>query len=636
MYSKYRKLLTSLVDSKNDWITAGALSLSTNMSVRSVKTYIGELNSSHESLIRSSKNGYQIDRVRAKELLSSSKKEAPYTPEERIHVILKKMFAYESVDLWNLCENELFVSMETLKKDLGQVRKRLREFDIYIITNKDSIELEGSELDKRKLLSNLLYEEFSENVLSLSSIEEIFPQYDTKYIYNTILELCRHRSFFVNEYSILTMVLDIVISIDRIKNGFILPNKEITKSPDTSEQRVAQNIIQRIEEHFDISYNEFELNAITIIIISSLIKTEVDKIIFEDIEKYIDPGCASLIEPLKAQLANYDFIDIDNAKFMTRFILHINNLLLRLKNQYVRKNPLTEHIKTSCPMIFDCAVALSNIITQKTGYRISEHETAYIALHIGSLLSTLISMRDKVLCTLLFPGYYDYDEKLIAQLTKSFGSSLLIQNVITQAEELRSVDPRVDLVISIGNVPDFYTREFVSINPFMADRDLEAIRTSVERIRQLKKKRRLFERLKQMSSSGIFFRNTDFTNEDDAIRYLSSMMIQNGYAGGSFTEEVLARERSYSTAYGNIAVPHSMQMNAKKTGMAVLINENPIPWGQKMVNVVLMFSIQKETINLFYDIFDNLIVMLLEAANTAKIMKCESYDAFIQTIIDCL
>jgi lichenan operon transcriptional antiterminator len=70
--------------------------------------------------------------------------------------------------------------------------------------------------------------------------------------------------------------------------------------------------------------------------------------------------------------------------------------------------------------------------------------------------------------------------------------------------------------------------------------------------------------------------------------------------------------------------------------MAVLLNEKPIPWGHNMVNIVLLFAIEKESRNLFYDIFDNLITLLLEAPNAAKIIECKNYDEFVKTIVDCL
>ncbi|MDR2662974.1 MAG: PTS sugar transporter subunit IIA [Treponema sp.] len=638
MDRNYRILLNAMLQLEADWITAAALSLHMNVSVRSVKKYVGELNALYEGLVSSSRKGYRVDRGRAKELLASGGSRAPFTPNERIRYILKQLLAAPrgSLDLYRICEDEVFVSLETAKKDLSAVRKQLAQFDMYITTAGFTITLEGSELDKRKMLSNILYEEFSESVLSLTAIEKVFPRYNIQYVYNAILDICKRHHFFVNEYSLLTLVLDIVISIDRIKNDFALPGKPCRCGGRTPERLLAREITGRIETYFGITYNDLELNELTGIITGNLVKTDSSAVTMENIRGFVDPACAALIEPVKALLSSYDFVDVANDAFMSRFILHLNNLLTRLKTQYVRKNPLTAHIKTSCPMIFECAVSLSDLINRKTGFRISEHETAYIALHIGSLLSTHLSMRDKVICALLFPGYYDYGERLITRLTGAFASLLVIQHVFTRAEELESLEEPVDLVISVVNVPDFYKAEFVCVNPFMVERDLEAVQSRVEKIRQQKKKRRLFEQLRQMSGPELFSKNIFFASGEDAICYMSGLMIKNGYAEESFCEEVLARERSYSTAYGNIAIPHSMQMNAKKTGMSVLINEKPVPWGQSMVNIVLLFSIQKETRNLFYDILNNLIVLLLEAPNAAKIVNCSGYEDFIGNIMECL
>jgi lichenan operon transcriptional antiterminator len=79
-----------------------------------------------------------------------------------------------------------------------------------------------------------------------------------------------------------------------------------------------------------------------------------------------------------------------------------------------------------------------------------------------------------------------------------------------------------------------------------------------------------------------------------------------------------------------------MRMNAKKTGMFVLLTDKPISWGKNHVNIVLLFSVNKDSRNLFYDIFDNLIVLLLEASNKTKIMNCDTYEAFIKAVIECL
>lgn len=287
-------------------------------------------------------------------------------------------------------------------------------------------------------------------------------------------------------------------------------------------------------------------------------------------------------------------------------------------------------------MIFECAVALSGMITQETGYKLSEHETAYIALHIGSLLSTHLSLRNKILCVLLFPAYYDYGEKLTARLTEFFGASLVIQNVLTSVEELYGIKYPVDLVISAVKIPVFYKTPSVCISPFITEHDLNAIRIQVEILYSAKKKSRLFEHLRQITGPEIFAKNKTFKDQDEAIRYMAGMMIKHGYAEERFCGEVLAREHSYSTAYGNIAIPHSMRMDAVKTGMFVLITDKPVLWGENQVNIVLLFSVNKETKNTFYDILDNLIILLLEAQNKVKIMECENCEEFITVLYECL
>ncbi|MDR1469117.1 MAG: PRD domain-containing protein [Spirochaetaceae bacterium] len=642
MYDKQRILLTALLQTEKEWTMAKDLAVSINVSVRSVKTYINEINAAHRNLIQSSTNGYRVDKVRARHLLSVAVAESqpPSTPEERVRFIIKRLLTGTRNNLFRLCEEELFVSLDTVKKDLAIVRKRFKDFDLYLTTSGFTVTIDGSELDKRKMLSNVLYEEFSAQIFSLTAVEKAFPLHDVQFVYHTIQAVCKTHHFFVNEYSLLTLLLDVVISVDRIKKNYALPDGPAEEEPNTPERLLVQDLIRRLEAHFHITYNDLERNEITVIIASSLIKTDLDAVTMENIDRFVNADCAALIPSLTSHLESYDFIDVENGTFMCRLILHVHNLLLRLKKGYTRKNPLAEHIKTSCPMLFECAVALSGVITEKTGFILSEHETAYIALHIGSLLSTHLSVRDKVRCVLLFPGYYDYGEQLTARLTESFGASLMIRNVITQTEELKKVGSGADLVISTVKIPVFYetlcATPCVCVNPFVNERDFDAIRGQIEHIRFEKKKARLLEQLKAITSPNLFCKDKTFANEDDAIRYLSGVMIRQGYAEAGFSEEVLAREHSYSTAYENIAVPHSMKMNAKKTGMFVLLSDKPIPWGASAVNIVLLFSVNKENRSLFYDLFDNLIVLLLETPNKIKVLACDTYEAFVEAVINCL
>jgi lichenan operon transcriptional antiterminator len=640
MESRHKDLLNALLYSQKDWTTAGVLSGYLGISVRSVKTRIADINSLYTDVIIPSSKGYKADKERIKQLFLETDTRLPYTPKERIRIILQNLIRREPLDLFELCEEELFISVETARKDLAAAKKLFARYNLRFAVNDFMLVLEGTEIGKRRLFSSVLHEEFDKTSFSLSAIERVFPECNVRFVYDTILEHCKRRQYFINEYSILTIILDIAIGIERIKNSHVL--KENTGNipnygpfADPTALALANDIIRRIGEHYGISYSGGELNETVIIIVSSLVKTSFNQITMKDIKKYIEYDCLRLIAPLEAGLASYEFIDINDHKFMPRFLLHINNLLLRLKNGYIRKNPLTGHIKKTYPLLFDCAAALSEIIYKNIGLRVDEHETAYIALHLGSF-HDVSGMRDMASCVLLFPGYYDYEDRLIAQITENFGVSLMVQTVVSRIEELQDISPPADLIISVVPLPDHYAAESVYVNPFMLEQDINKIRAKLDKIRNNKKKARLLRELGEIISPALFCADIPLENEEAAIRYMSTLMIQNGYAEALFTDEVLSREKNYSTAYGNLAVPHSMRQNAQKTGMCVLINRRPIHWGQEMVNIVLLFSIQKETRNIFYDVFENLIVLLLEPANRTKIMGCKSYDAFINTIIDCL
>lgn len=105
--------------------------------------------------------------------------------------------------------------------------------------------------------------------------------------------------------------------------------------------------------------------------------------------------------------------------------------------------------------------------------------------------------------------------------------------------------------------------------------------------------------------------------------------------GEGFMAEVEDREAHSSTAFGRLAVPHSLKMEASRTGMYILLSDKPITWGEHMVNVVLLFAINRQDRELFHEIFDNLIVLLLEYQSLEKVLGSGSYAEFIESILEC-
>lgn len=634
MKDKYINLIRVLMQA-DDWMPASVLAMRLDVSVRTIKSYISEINYYEDDLIVSSRKGYRLDKDLSRKFFEAENSSIPQTPQERVDFIIKKVIMVktgngeEPVNLFELCES-MFVSLETVKKDLIKVQKKFKEFDLFIHTSNFCIYLEGKELDKRKLLSNILYEEYSRSVLGVVVIQKTFPDYDLGLLRKIIMEKSKEYYYFINEYSVLKLVLDIIISMDRIKKGFIF--KTAVKDIGGRELEFAREIAKEIKNIYGIEYPANELKELAILLDSYMLYLDYRKIDENNIEEVVGVDCAEIGRELLQTLEDYNILNTRDSEFIVKFMLHIKNLLLRIKNGYYIKNPLIDQIKLSSPLTFDCAVSIAHKLKEVTNYKITEDEIAYIALHIGSILESQKDMSNKVSCVMVFPQYYDFASKLLGKITELFGENMVIKAIVSFVENLQEIDD-IDLIISTIPVPEYLKSDIAVVSPFLTDKDELEIRDKLRRIKLKKKKERLKEHLMHISNPKFFCHNRDFNDETEALNFMTGLMEEEGYVGESFVSEVFERERSSSTAFNHIAIPHSMKMNSKRTGMFVLLNEKSFLWGENMVNIVLLFAINPDERAIFHDIFDNLIVLLLEKANVNKLLDCENYEEFIDEII---
>ena len=486
MKSKCIQLIKIMSDN-GDWMTAASLASELSVSERSVKSYVAEINYQEKGLITSSRKGYSINSAKARKLLGNPGKKLPQTSKERVNYIITRLITNDAggdkkTDLYELAD-EIYVSYETIKKDMIKVKKRLLEFELILASANSYVSLEGQELDKRKLLSLILYEEFSENIMSLAVLEKEFPDYDLELLQTIIRKECNKFHYFVNEYALLHLVLDIVIGMDRIrkKRTFGSSRKE-GRNFGIREQELAQNIAAEIERNFEIRYSLIEVEELTIILLSHLMKVDFATLNSDNIENIVGKKCVEIVEEILDLLKRTYYIDTNNKDFVVKFTLHIKNLLMRLENGYTTKNPLLNHIKNTCPLIFECAVEVADKLRQITHYDIKEDEIAYIALHIGGNLESQRSKRKIISCIILFPQYYDFSNKMAEKLKERFGERLEIKTVITAIDEIK-VTEKADLVISTVPVYDMIHIDWVMVTPFLSSGDFQLIEDKIQKIK---------------------------------------------------------------------------------------------------------------------------------------------------------
>ena len=156
MNKKCRKLIQILL-SKEEMMTSQELSREMGVSNKSVRNYITQIND-EIACIRSSNKGYCIDAGMIQNYWNMEEGTLPETQNDRVSYMLNSMLTRpkdQSTDLYDLAD-EMAVSYETVKKDFIIVKRKLSDHDIFVKVNDNLIELEGSELDKRRFLSSYL------------------------------------------------------------------------------------------------------------------------------------------------------------------------------------------------------------------------------------------------------------------------------------------------------------------------------------------------------------------------------------------------------------------------------------------------------------------------------------------------
>lgn len=628
MKPKIIKLIRILSD-YTEFVTASSLAANMDVSTRSIKSYIQEINSVYPEAIESSREGYRIDKQAARRILEESGTHIPQSSQERIVYIINSLIKSDtSVNTYDLCD-EMFISYSTIKNDLQAVKSKLRKYDLQLNNNHDNLTVSGLEKNKRRLLSSILYDESNVNFVNLETIQNIFPEIEIELIKDSLLEIFDRFHYFVNDYSLINLVLHITIAIDRIRNRNV-NTEDIRDMPPISshEYELARNIARKIEEDFRIEYNQAEVYELALLLISRATAIDYQSITVSNLEDFITPECLALVKELISDVNSFYYIDLTEPEFLIRFALHIRNLLQRSKNNYFSRNPLTEEIKTSCPLIYDVSVCLSSTIKERTGISINDDEIAYIAFHLGSTLAAQKNLSEKVTAALYCPSYYDTNVKLTDTINRHFSSELLITNIFTEERELEKTGKN-DLVLSTVPLNSVIQLPLLQISPFFTEKDVQSLRRQLTEIKTNKRRKQFREYLEYLIVPEFFERRDDLTDYDQVVRHMVGKMVSMGYVDEDFEQDIRAREQLSATAFQDFAIPHAMKMRAHRTGINVLISDTPVKWGDKQVRIVLMLCFNRDERFIFNEIFEPLTMVLSSRENVKRLVTAGDYQEFI-------
>ncbi len=159
----------------------------------------------------------------------------------------------------------------------------------------------------------------------------------------------------------------------------------------------------------------------------------------------------------------------------------------------------------------------------------------------------------------------------------------------------------------------------VLISPFHLDNQKREIHEKIYEIQQSKKRELIFNNFDKYFHEELFFK-LESVSKDEVIEIVCDKMEDMGFVSHSFQEDVFERENASSTSFGQVAIPHSVHMNALQTKIGIVVSKRGIIWGDNTVNVVLLIAINKLDKQIFLTINDS-ILSLFENQDVFEMMK---------------
>lgn len=634
MSDRHERLLEHLSKAEG-WVTAAELADRLGVTTRSVRSYVTAVKTMAAPLevIESSTEGYRLDREVYGTFLASRKTQgdAPATPQDRMyHVVRRLADAPEGLDVHGLADS-LFVSESTIEADLRKVKALAEDANLSLSRRGSTVGIVGSEYDLRRLLGRIFRDQSAQRFLRVGGIDGSLHTDALRAFKTDLIAMLDSNGYFVNEYGIDNVLLHVAIAVERVAmDGGAQGRRAVPVSERVAE--IAAQLDVLVRRHFDVSLSRADVDYLAMLLTTRVVTPGHDRPTEEVLDAFVQPEYLDVVREIVAQVSTEYLVDLADEEFMVRLSLHVGNLVARARERSFSRNPMTRSMKTAYPLIYELAVFVASELQRHLAIDINDDEIAYIALHVGSYLERQARRQERVTCAIVCPNYYDMHLDLRRRIEERLGDDLQVEIVITRTDvEWSSLAS--DVVVT--TLPGAVGENVIVIQPFLTDADVENLRRAAARARRIRHRARIKDQLLQFFDESLFLRN--FYTETDAqmIRALGERMQAAGVIDESYVRGAIAREALSSTAFTDeLAVPHSMAMTAARTAIAIVVNDNPMPWGENRVHVIALIAFSASGRDAFQAVFDQFVEVFSDREVVLRLIRrAVDFPSFIEELV---
>ena len=511
-------------------------------------------------------------------------KDISFDGKSRRQEILQRLFRYEKLSYQRLSE-EFYVSRSSIANDLVFVKRLFQEAGLKLSFDNSGTYFKGGEIQLQQVIKRL--------ILRLLKEEKTLEAYVDEPLLTDLISLLRdfleEKKFIIDENFILNQSIGIAVLISRAKEGYTIkvsPEKEMKHLfDDVNQFPLALDFLQILENLGIYHFTTDEMEYIATLFIGGNLRFWLEDI---DLPLGFKNRISLLIKHVSEGLQE----DLTgDEKLQKDLQFHLYQLLLRMKSQTTLLNPLTEDLKAQYPILFGfVSFEMADFFDMKQA--LSEDEIAFILIHFQAAIE-----RQKSAKKILFvcPNGIGVSSYISAKLQR-FLPNMSDFSVIAKSR-LEEVDLESTSFI-ISTVPlESMGVPVVEISPVITADDLKRIMNQYIDLILLEDKTRHEKEdfLTLLDSDLIRVYFMDFVDKKDVLHYLIHQQEQQleGTAE-DYLASVFSRENSQSTYLDNgFAIPHGNPKLVKKSGVSIVILDQPIIWGLDKADVLILLMVKE-------------------------------------------
>ncbi|ENZ6554984.1 transcription antiterminator [Enterococcus hirae] len=617
---RQREIIAYLAKRQQHWVTATELATFCNCTTRTIRNQITKINETEQQII-SSNQGYRIKQA------TQDNQVIQATNDRQSQLFLTLLKSNHGIDLYDLADT-MFLSESTLKNDIQLLRNEIQNKQLKLTIKANQIYLEGSESDKRRYMISLLYEEGDYQEKLKYHVQDMIGTLSLIDLERTIHDVLASHKIKINRYSMNNIVLHFAISIERIRQGNDLKSvKDFPLRNDATEFQLCVEITELLSNTYHIHFSDAEVKQLSLLFIglqNEYLTNRKELSLSKIVEARVIETLNEVLEKVKETY----LIDLQDEAFFNKLAIHLQNLYDRSQYERFTRNSSLLDIKTAYPLTYDIAVYLSMLVQEKLAIWFNEDEISFIALHIGAYLESKKEKRPKLRVLVDHNNYHDFEETNVQNIRSMLGEDVEIVAVDHHEVSVQENDVYVssdrDRVTEINGA--------VYVHPILTRKDFAKIQKRVTAKRKSNWRKQMFHLIDRFIIEDLYFNQFDPTDQTPKMirEKLFDRLLVTGYVEEEFSQRMEKREAMSSTSFpSGIAVPHSLEQQAKKSALSIMTLQETLKWDEYPVQIVALVAISQDEAKEFNDFFEMFIEIVSDPINVRLLAGTENFTEFI-------